>query len=343
MAVQQESTARAALLEEYVEGTNREQRARTGQLRFELFAFGLHNPSHMEWTSDHRLLVSDLSAGKVFDVTDGGDMSEATPFATGLRGPAAIVPLDDRILVAEAFAGRVSDISSGARHTFASGLRFPYSMVSLALGGHRRTLVSEVVSPFRGQYLDITKGGERADFEVFISEIPRQRKNIFTGKYPGTYVLSGEGYPVAKTDDSGVASGLIMAPCDSWATPVEFDDGAVALGMKVSSLGAFIRVPDAGGSAFDMLEDQSNVLASGLDPVAAGCIQHPTNRKIYIAQPLTGEVRAFDPNHPAYLAFEPPVVSGLNGPTCVRFSADGEFMYACAQSDGVVWRISNFR
>ena len=101
MVVQQQPTPRSEVprpvMPEYVEMARRAERAPVGRLHIELFAVGLHNPSHMEWTPDGRLLVSDLTAGKVFDITDGGDVTQTAPVAEGLGGPAAIVPVDDRI------------------------------------------------------------------------------------------------------------------------------------------------------------------------------------------------------------------------------------------------------
>lgn len=306
-------------------------------LDIELFAWGVHNPSHMEWTPDGRLLLSDVTAGRVFDITDGGDLSEKAPVAEGLAGPTALVPVDDMVLVVESIAGRISNIANGRRETFASGINFPYSAALYEKDGRRQILASEVVSEFRAQYLDITSGGERASFDVFISDIPRRRVQLFAGKHPTGHV-DGNGQALPGNSNPGV----LMNGCNTWLTRLVFGDGSVHLGMKVGALGAFMRIPDAGGSAFDLLEDRANVLASGLDPVGSGCIQHPTSRRVYVTQPLTGEIRAFDLDAPGYLGFEPPVVSGINQPTCVRFSPDGRFMYACGQGDGVVWRIANF-
>lgn len=68
----------------------------------ELHAANLVNPSHMEWTFDGRLLVSQPTNGSIIDITDGGDMSHATPWVTGLDGPASILPRENgEILVAE--------------------------------------------------------------------------------------------------------------------------------------------------------------------------------------------------------------------------------------------------
>jgi glucose/arabinose dehydrogenase len=53
---------------------------RTRRVYVRPFAWGLKNPSHMEWTPDGRLLVSEHTAGTVRDITKGGDASEAKPF-----------------------------------------------------------------------------------------------------------------------------------------------------------------------------------------------------------------------------------------------------------------------
>lgn len=70
--------------------------------RISVHAWGLLHPSHMEWTRDQRLLVSEFGRGQVMDVTEGGDYREASAFARGLRFPAGILPTaDGRILVAD--------------------------------------------------------------------------------------------------------------------------------------------------------------------------------------------------------------------------------------------------
>lgn len=102
-------------------------------LRVELFATNLHTPTHMEWTADGRLLAAEHTAGRVVDITDGGDLRDAKPFATGLQGPTSILPLPDgRILVSEMWSGRIADITDGGdvsdREPFAEGLRGPYSL-----------------------------------------------------------------------------------------------------------------------------------------------------------------------------------------------------------------------
>ena len=56
------------------------------------FAWNLHAPTHMEWAPDGRLLVVERTTGKVKDITKGGDMEEAKPFAWGLEGLPVCAP-----------------------------------------------------------------------------------------------------------------------------------------------------------------------------------------------------------------------------------------------------------
>ena len=49
----------------------------------QLHAVNLTNPSHMEWTVDNRLLVSQSTAGSVVDITDGGDMMKRQTLCIG--------------------------------------------------------------------------------------------------------------------------------------------------------------------------------------------------------------------------------------------------------------------
>ncbi|QKY69262.1 hypothetical protein Len3610_06270 [Lentibacillus sp. CBA3610] len=70
--------------------------------KVEVFATNLQTPSHMEWTPEGRLLVSETSAGRVTDVTDGGKITEKNIVSDELEGPSSIVPLEDgRIYICE--------------------------------------------------------------------------------------------------------------------------------------------------------------------------------------------------------------------------------------------------
>ena len=91
---------------------------RTRRVYVRPFAWGLKNPSHMEWTPDGRLLVSEHTAGTVRDISKGGDASEAKPLAYNLQGPAAIRPTEDgKVLVVETWGGAIADIAGGGDAT----------------------------------------------------------------------------------------------------------------------------------------------------------------------------------------------------------------------------------
>ncbi len=53
---------------------------RTRRVYVRPFAWGLKNPSHMEWTPDGRLLVSEHTAGTVRDITKGGTLRRLNLF-----------------------------------------------------------------------------------------------------------------------------------------------------------------------------------------------------------------------------------------------------------------------
>jgi len=66
--------------------------SRTRRVYVRPFAWNLHAPTHMEWAPDGRLLVVERTTGKVKDITKGGDMEEAKPFAWGLEGLPVCAP-----------------------------------------------------------------------------------------------------------------------------------------------------------------------------------------------------------------------------------------------------------
>lgn len=103
-------------------------------------AWGIRYPTHMEWSLDGRLLISERESGRVVDVTDGGDMRGDPPVvAYGMGRPASILPIEpDTVLVADVRDGKVLNIAQGgdvgARAPFASGLESPYSLAALPSG-----------------------------------------------------------------------------------------------------------------------------------------------------------------------------------------------------------------
>lgn len=299
---------------------------RTG-LSIELFATNLHNPSHMEWTPQGRLLVSEHTAGRVMDITDGGDMRDAKPYAYGLQGPSAILPIDDHLLVAETWGGRVSDISAGGDvsdgERFATELSTPYSLSAIKREGEAlRIFVSERFKLFKGQVTEITAGGGRSGFLPFVTDVP-----VRPGK-PGKTPL--ESWP----DDweHFASAGCENAP---WTTDVAGD-----LFFEVGHIGQIVRAPENGGVYAD-LEERGYVIAWGLERIG-GMKAHPHDGRVYAVEPDRGAVVAIDPSTPRHYCFDPPVAQGFFQPTCVRFSDDGETMYVCSSGDGVIWKVTNF-
>lgn len=297
------------------------------KLGIELFATNLHAPTHMEWTPDGRLLVSEHTAGQVKDITSGGDMAHREPLAYGLRGPASILPLDDgRILVSELWSDRVTDISAGGDVSnvppFAEGLTGPYSLTVL----NGRIAVVEHVGQGSGQITEITDGGGRTNHRVVLSKIPSQ-------PMPG---LEGLTPPEAWPNDWP----KFFFACADWKTRVTMG-GETFLVVNSSPLGQILRVPDHGGDYLDFVE-QGYLLASGLGWMG-GMIQHPTSGSLFVTQPLQGTIAKVDLAEVRDYRFDPAVVQGLNTPTCIRFSPDGNTAFVCSIPTGSIWKISNLQ
>lgn len=296
-------------------------------LHVELFATNVRNPSHMEWTLDGRLLVSEHTSGRIMDITEGGDMLDAEPYASGLQGPASILPLGDgRILVAETWGGTVRDIQKGGNVSkttpFADGLSMPYSLA------HRseRTFVSESFGPFHAQITEITDGGKRKSFRPYITRMPS------VSGAPGLTPISS--WP--DEWENFAAAGCIK----NWET----DGRGGAHYLAVGPLGQIFDISDEGGRALQSdglipLVEGKRLLAWGLGRLG-GIKEHPTNGLIYAVEPELGNVVAVDPSTPRNYRFEPPVVRGLNMPTCPRFSEDGETMYVCGSGEDAIWKIT---
>lgn len=281
----------------------------------------------MEWTPDGRLLVSEHTAGEVKDITTGGDMAHREPLAHGLRGPASILPLDDgRILVSELWSDRVTDISDGGdvsgRPPFAEGLIGPYSLT--ALDG--QIAVVEHIGKGSGQITDISAGGGRTNHRVLLSKIPSQ-------PMPGLEGLT----PLEAWPDDWTK---FFFACSDWKTKVTMG-GETFLVVNSSPLGQLVRIPKQGGDYLDLVE-QGYLLASGLGWMG-GMIQHPTNESVYVTQPLKGMIAKVDLTEVRDYRFDPPVVQGLNMPTCIRFSPDGDNAFVCSIPTGSIWKISNLQ
>ena len=287
-----------------------------------LFAVNLNNPTHMEWTKDNRLLVSEFSAGRVKDITLGGDFADAKPFATGLLGPASILPLDDgKILVAENWGGRVKDISQGgdvsSLQPYIDNRSNPYSLVKTVKNGVDRIYVSEHYNGRDSWISDITS--PEAPFE-YVKNIPARPGAA--GVVPLNHLDEWQKY---------ASTGCVI----NWQ-----GGGNNAHYLAVGSLGQILDVYQGGGEYIDLLKNKK---AIAWDLGRLGAIkEHPSNGLLYAVEPERGDVVEIDPKKPQNYRFKPPVVRGLSEPTCLRFSYDGSVMYICSKGDGVVWQMTGF-
>src|SRR4030095_9127234 len=96
-------------------------------------------------------------AGRVFDITAGGDFGANPGFASGLSGPLDLVQnAVGHVFVSEGSASQVTDITAGGDFTgvapFASGRQF----AGLAIDGEGRLLANTVVG---SSAYDLTAGG----------------------------------------------------------------------------------------------------------------------------------------------------------------------------------------
>lgn len=312
----------------------------SGRLTVEPFAIGLQRPTHMEWTNDGRLLVSEHMTGEVKDITRGGDMRHVEPFAYGLLGPAAIMPVGDRILVANRFAGRIDDIAGGGdvnlRVPFAFGLSLPYNIAVFRTGGRTRILVTEDVNLGLVRYTDISGGGGAADHSVFLSGIPGRphyqlQRDVDHEKLAASHNFAEDFWRF-----------FVNQKCGGWSLAAAID-GDTALVMAVSSMGLILRLRIEGGDFIPLLEDTRNIVAWGLSPMG-GIKEHRYNGLVYVSQPERGAVMAVDPREPHNYVFDAPVLElpRPGFPSCIRFSPDGEVMYVCDGANGVIWKARNF-
>ena len=278
----------------------------------------------MEWTNDGRLLVSEHTAGQVTDITAGGDMRDAKPVATGLQGPTSILPLaDGRILVSEMWSGRITDIAQGGDVSsvdpFAEGLKGPYSLSQI--GGS--VFVVEHPSATTAQ---ITEIHGRHDHRPYVTNVPGLPLNGMEGLTPPS------SWPDRWSD--------MFFACSDWKTPIRLD-GTDSLVLNSSVLGQLLQIPDGGGS-FSSIADTNAVLARGLGHMG-GMIQRPNTDELFLTLPKEGSILSINLRERGKdYRFTPPVVRGLNMPSCVRFSPSGDEMLVCSFAVGGVWKISGW-
>lgn len=298
-------------------------------LKVELHASNLMTPSHMEWTPDGRLLVSETTAGRIKDITKPGNYLDVAPFASGLKGPSSIVPLQDgRIYVCETWANRIVDVSLGGDSSenlpFLDGLQRPYSLTYL--GDHLEVVERESITTNRVLKINPETGSK----EVLIKNIPAVPMPGLEG------ILPLESFP-----DNWEYEWSMYSGCAGWKTKIFTEDGQEFNVSSSSALGQIVKDPETETDYMDLVK-KGNLIASGLD-WKGGMIQNPVNKMLYVTQPHKGTILEINPFESKDYRFSAPIIQGLNMPTCVRFSPDGNSMYVCSAPTGSIWKFTGFQ
>lgn len=72
-----------------------------------------------------------------------------------------------------------------------------------------------------------------------------------------------------------------------------------------------------------------------------GVIQRPATEELYVTLPKEGSILSVNLRERGKdYRFTPPVLRGLNMPSCVRFSPSGDEMFVCSFAVGGIWKIT---
>lgn len=294
----------------------------------ELYANNLHNPSHMEWAGDGRLLVSERGSGVIKAVSGGGDMANEEPFATDLEGPTRLQPLGNgRLMAVEMHEGTIKEISDGGDVSdvdpYVEGLDEPYSLVAAMHDGEQRLYVTEN-DGVHTRIRDVTGGGHADELPVAFDELPTQQGQ------PGYSRITDDW-----SDDWMKEAGDY---CNTWLTA-----HGEKLYASVSVKGDVLDLSGAehGQTYADLVNDGRRIMR-GRERLG-GLKYNPIDDRIYGVEPERGEVFVADPDETANHQFRPGIVRGLGHPSCLRFSEDNEAMFVCGLGHGVIWKVTNFR
>ena len=124
--------------------------------------------THVDHDGD--VWVTDLLGGSVYEISDSGDYSSATPTLSGLSYPVDVILYDDRVLVAENGRSRVADMTSDPNGATAPtwALLDPYGPQHFVYHPWRSLYVTAAAPPDGdGAVFDITASGDpsSASFE----------------------------------------------------------------------------------------------------------------------------------------------------------------------------------
>lgn len=274
--------------------------------KMQVHANGLQHPGHMEWTQDGRLLVSEFGRGRIVDITEGGDLRDATPFAYGLEHPAAIITNyeGNKIIAVDTGNNCVVDITSGGdvskNERVISNIPAPYGM----------TLFKDELYVTYTSYED--NGLMKASNTKSFSLEAAQASSFPVGVSEHPYFLAGS------------------AGCGHWT--------AAVMGEKLifsqTTFGILWDVTNQGKFSLDT----HTRFAWGLNkPV--GMIYNEKLNLLFVTESGSGSIKTIPSEGGIDMRFVPPVVVGLKEPRCVRFTPDGLTMFACDMASCCIWRI----
>ncbi|MBI3032784.1 hypothetical protein HYY69_04875 [Candidatus Woesearchaeota archaeon] len=285
-----------------------------------IHAHGLNYPSHMEWTADGRLLVSEFLGGTVKDITVGGDCRTIKPFAFNFGHPASILTnyKSNRIIVVDNGRGKIYDITAGGNAEKApvvfSGIPGPYGLVA-----HDGKVYSTFSNSRENGLVKVDEGKSFSDDLILTRGFPRG---------------------VRETPDARM-EGVEIGDCGSWS--------ARSVGDRLLYLHSGL------GIIFDLEHDDEKVrhhrCYSTNIPIVAQGLYKPlgfTSQQIngqdvlFVAERFGHDIKVIPPDeYGVDMRYIPPVVTGFREPSCLRFSPSNlNEMYVCDFAAGVVWKIT---
>jgi cysteine-rich repeat protein len=184
------------------------------------------------------VFVTEQSAGTVVNVRNGGDLTGAPRFASGLSAPTGIcVTSEGDVLVAESGSGEVTNITTGGDFTggpaFATGLDTPFDLYC----DEDRILVVERSPGQQGEITNITAGGSFGSSPSFAAGIGAGATGLAFD--PVTEKLYASDRALGRVFD--VTGGGVYL-----AVPPLASNGDGSAGMTVSGLQLLVADPGSG-------------------------------------------------------------------------------------------------
>jgi MYXO-CTERM domain-containing protein len=215
--------------------------------------------SAMAQTAPGVLLVSELGAGSVAAVQEGGDLTDASRFATGLNGPAGLcVGPNNDIFLAEVGTNSVRIITAGGDFSTGDAFATIGSPVALACDGESIYVSIPGTDVDTSSVVDISSGGDftsatpfaTVDDYVFALSFGGDGK-LWAGGQQGVWDISDGGEFDSTnryaTDDVAILVGFGVIDGEPYVGRTEGNVVAVTMGAALDTATAFATVPNLVG------------------------------------------------------------------------------------------------